>query len=194
MRYVIITGFVLMVAAQWYAPLSMVYDAEKVVDEGTEYKFKTAPVDPSDPFRGKYITLNFEAETYYPADTTEAHLPEQKEIYAVLTRDPAGYATVLQLLESRPPDGLDYMTTEIYYVYRNADTNEPVISLNFPFTRFYMEESKASEAERLFWGRDTTSVYWAKVSVHNGNTTLTDVMVNDRSIVDVVRELNTSGD
>lgn len=191
MRYLVIAGFVVMVAAQWYAPLSLVWDSEKVVDQGVEYRFKTAPVDPSDPFRGKYITLNFDAETYYPTDTTEAHLPENVDIYAILTRDSLGFAKILQLSEDRPIPGLDYFTTSIYYVYRDVDNN-PVVNLRFPFTRFYLEESKASEAEKLYWStnRDTTEVCYAKVSVHEGNTTLTDVMIGDRRIVDIVRELN----
>jgi uncharacterized membrane-anchored protein len=191
MRYLVITGFVLMVAAQWYAPLSMVWDSQRTVDQGVEYKFKTAPVDPSDPFRGKYITLSFEAETYHPIDTTEAAIPEQKEIYATLITDSLGYATVLQLSEDRPLPGLDYITTEIYYVYRD-ENNKPVINLNFPFTRYYLEESKASEAERLYWNnnRDTAAVCYATVSVHEGNSTLTDVMIGEKRIVDIVRELN----
>lgn len=195
MRYLVITGFVLMVAAQWYAPLSMIWDSQKNVDEGVEYKFKTAPVDPSDPFRGKYITLSFDAETYHPTDTSEVRLPEQTEVYATLIRDSLGYATIMQLSADRPPTGLDYITTEIYYVYRD-ENNKPIISLNFPFTRYYLEESKASEAEKLYWtsNRDTTQVCYAKVSVHEGNSTLTDVMIGDKRIVDIVRELNATED
>lgn len=195
MRYLVVIGFVLMAVAQWYAPLSMIYDSERVVEEGAEYKFRTAPVDPSDPFRGKYITLAFDEETYHPGDTSEAQIPPGEEIFALLTRDTLGYARVFQLSQVRPPQGVDYITTKIYYVYRDVD-NKPIINLDFPFTRYYLEESKASEAERLYWqtGRDTSRVCYAKVSVHNGNTTLTDVMIGDKSIVDVVREMNASED
>lgn len=195
MRYAIIAGFILMVGAQWYAPLSMVFDSQSTVDDGVEYKFKTAPVDPSDPFRGKYITLAFDAETYHPADTAEAHFPEQVDVFALLSTDSLGYAKIVHLSQEPPTEGLDYITTEIYYVYRDAD-NKPIVSLNFPFKRYYLEESKASEAEKLYWatGRDTTAVCYAKVSVYEGKSTLTDVMIGDKSIVDIIREMNASQD
>jgi uncharacterized membrane-anchored protein len=52
--------FALTCLAQWFVPAQMIYDQEQVLREGKTYHFKTAPIDPSDPFRGKYITLSFE--------------------------------------------------------------------------------------------------------------------------------------
>jgi uncharacterized membrane-anchored protein len=201
MRYLIITGFVLMVGAQWYAPLSMVFDSQSTVDEGVEYRFKTAPVDPSDPFRGKYITLNFDAETYYPADTNETHFEPNQKVYALLRPDSAGYAEIVHLTAEPPTAGLDYIEVTFEYTSRPmtfpiGPAEDPSIVLTFPFRRFYLEESKASEAEQLNWstGRDTTAVCYAKVSVHEGKSSLTDVMIGDKSIVDVIREMNASKD
>ncbi len=54
--------FAVMCLAQWIVPGKMVYDSENTIAEGTLYKFKTAPVDPSDPLRGKYVTLRLSGE------------------------------------------------------------------------------------------------------------------------------------
>ena len=54
-----IPAFILMVLAQLYVPASMIFQKERVITQGTAYKFRTAPIDPNDPFRGKYITLSF---------------------------------------------------------------------------------------------------------------------------------------
>ncbi|HUR30287.1 MAG TPA: GDYXXLXY domain-containing protein, partial [Saprospiraceae bacterium] len=54
-------AFAIMVLVQLYVPASMIMESEKVLKEGKEFKFKTAPVDPTDPFRGKYVELNFDA-------------------------------------------------------------------------------------------------------------------------------------
>jgi uncharacterized membrane-anchored protein len=202
MRYLFIIGFVVMVAAQWYAPLSMVYDSEKIVDEGVEYRFRTAPVDPSDPFRGKYITLNFEAETYVPADTNELHFNYDQQVYATITPDSLGFAKITRLAAEPPDADIDYMTVTFRYgskgyEYASGERISPSINLEFPFQRLYVEESKASEAEKFYWEaarNDSTLVCYAMVRILKGNSTLVDVMVNDRPIIDIVREINASQD
>ncbi len=52
-------GFALLVIVQWLVPGQLIWKKEKVLAEGVTYKFQSAPVDPNDPFRGKYIVLNF---------------------------------------------------------------------------------------------------------------------------------------
>jgi uncharacterized membrane-anchored protein len=204
MRYLFIIGFIFMVVAQWYAPLSMVYDSKKTIEEGVEYRFKTAPVDPSDPFRGKYITLNYNAETYNPADTNELHFDTGADVFATLMTDSSGFASILQLSAARPDIDIDYIKVNFQYGqagYSDRSGDElievkPIIGVVFPFRRLYVEESKASEAEKYYWStrNDSTVICYAKVRVLEGNATLVDVMVNDRSLMDIVREINTSDD
>ena len=61
--------------------------------------------------------------------------------------------------------------------------------LNLPFDRFYLEESLAPEAERMYREllADSTQTVYAVVRIKEGRTTLQDVMVNDDRITDVVR-------
>lgn len=184
MKNVFIIGFVLMIAAQWYAPLSMIFNSQKTILEGREYKFKTQPVDPSDPFRGKYITLSYEAERYVPKDTAEIHL-SNRDVYATIETDSAGFARITKLTETAPASG-DYIKVWFDYQYDYA------AFINFPFKTFYLEESKASEAEQLYWRTrtDSTVVCYAKVKVLHGDAKLTDVIINDSSIADVVKRIN----
>jgi uncharacterized membrane-anchored protein len=46
----------------------MIFHREDVLIHGREVKFVTRPVDPVDPFAGRYVALRFEAETF---DTSE---------------------------------------------------------------------------------------------------------------------------
>ena len=45
--------FVLMVVAQIFVPARMIWKQERMLAKGTEFKFLTRTVDPSDPFRGQ---------------------------------------------------------------------------------------------------------------------------------------------
>jgi uncharacterized membrane-anchored protein len=62
-------AFVATALLQAFAPLKMVYDNEMTIRQGTVYKFKTQPIDPSDPFRGKYVSLDFGDNRYAVKDT-----------------------------------------------------------------------------------------------------------------------------
>jgi len=179
MRIPIIVLFVFMCLAQLAIPGKMIWDSERVVTEGTLYKFRTQPVDPSDPFRGKYITLNFLADHGY--DT--AKWSSGEDVNVVFGTDSAGFATVSQLTRTEPEG--PYLHTTIYYVDNDSD-----VHFNIPFTRFYMEESKAMPAEQYYneSTRDSASVCYGLVRIGRGNAVITDVFIDNRSIVDLVRE------
>jgi uncharacterized membrane-anchored protein len=185
MKNIFVVGFVIMVVAQWAAPLSMILESEKTIEEGREYRFKTRPVDPSDPFRGKSIILDFEADRYISKDTMQTTFPQYSMVYATLGKDDKGFARV-DRLSATPPDMVDYIPVEFQYAL------DSVASLRFEFNEFYLEESKASEAEQLYWQSrfDSTMVCYAKVKVLDGDAKLVDVIVNDSSIVDIVRRIN----
>ena len=187
MKKIILPLFGIMCLAQWIVPGKMIYDSENVIAEGTIYKFKTEPIDPSDPFRGKYITLRFEAEFIEFKDTTDWQSGD--EIFVTFTTDSAGFAKAENGYRSAPP-GESYLRTKVSYVNNYPDDHR--IFFQLPFDRFYLEESKASEAERLYWKaqQDSAQVAYGLVSIGPGQAVLTDVMINDRSIVDVVEEMN----
>jgi uncharacterized membrane-anchored protein len=190
MRYLFIAGFVIMVGAQWYVPISMIRDNQATIDDGVEYRFKTRPIDPADPFRGRYVTLAFDAEQYNPTDTNQAHFDSYQEVFATLATDSAGFAKVVRLTSKQPDLIETYVKTKISYA--SVWEGKATVQLDFPFDRFYMEESKASDAEQLYWSTrgDSGTVCYARVLVKNGKAMLTDVIINDSSIVDIVRRMN----
>jgi len=178
--------FVVMCIAQWFVPGQMIYDSETVIVEGTSYKFKTQPIDPSDPFRGKYITLNFDANSIIIPDS--AAWEGGEDIFVTFTTDSAGFAKPSGIYRAEP--GADaYLKTTVNYfnTYGNFE-----VFFNIPFDRFYLEESKASQAEQLYWQAqvDSAQVAYGLVTIGKGQAVLTDVMINDRSIVEIINDLN----
>ena len=186
MKNIMILLFITMCLAQWLVPGKMIYDSEGVIRDGTLYKFKTQPIDPSDPFRGKYITLNFEANTITLSDSTDWQRGE--EVFITFTTDSAGFAKAESISREEPTTAYYLLTTVNY-----TTTYKPFeVSFKLPFDRFYLEESKASQAEQLYWQtqRDSAQVAYGLVSIGRGTAVLQDVMINDRSVVDVISELN----
>jgi uncharacterized membrane-anchored protein len=190
MRTIALPLFVVMCLAQWFVPAKMIFESERVIDEGTLYKFKTQPIDPSDPFRGKYITLSFDANNI----STTAALDWQsgEDIYVTFTTDSAGFAKPSAVSRTQPDTDV-YLKTTVSYFNTYGDYE---VFFNLPFDRFYLEESKASQAEQLYWQAqgDSTQVAYGLVRIGKGPAVLTDVMINDKSVVDIINELNKNQD
>lgn len=189
MRKLILPAFALMVLAQWIVPVKMIVDSEAVLTKGTAYRFRTEPIDPSDPFRGKYVTLRYHAQRF-ETDTLTKY-DEGTEVYAELAADSMGYVKIKNLFtDPSESPGHNMLKTTIGYVWVNE--GKQIVNLNFSFDRFYMEESKASEAEHVYWNaqRDSTQVAYAIVKIRNGQGIIENVMINDRPILEIVREMN----
>ena len=185
MKKYLLVLFSLMCLAQWYVPAAMIGEQERLLSNGKIFRFKTAPVDPSDPFRGKYITLSFEAETF--KITPGQPWDRNQNVFVVLKEDEDGFAAVADISTSPPGAETDFVEAEVMF------SDEEMVRVRYPFERFYLEESKASEAEKMYWEanrNDSTQSAYAVVRIKNGKSALEDVKVNDQSIVEIVREMN----
>ncbi len=174
-KKLIFPAFILMVLIQLYIPVRMISNKEAVLAGGKEFKFKTAPIDPNDPFRGKYIMLAFEENS---AKVTSAEDWNQGDlIYVLLTEDDKGFVKIISVSKEKPIYDEDYVSASIGYIINDSLS---MVTIEYPFTRFYMEESKAQGAEQAYReaARDTTQVTYALVSIKNGEAVIKDVMIN----------------
>jgi uncharacterized membrane-anchored protein len=178
-------AFALMVLVQLYVPARMIFQKEKVIMEGKEFKFRTAPIDPNDPFRGKYITLSFNETAVKVQDSVDWYSGDP--VYVYLTTDSAGYAIIQSVTKDKPGELDDYINATVSYVI--SDTVSTVF-VSYPFDRFYMEESKAPAAEQIYneAAIDTNQVAYALVMVRNGEAVVRDVMIDGVSILDIIEK------
>ena len=181
--------FAVMAVGQFFVPLQMIFDREKVLSEGKTFKFKTAPIDPSDPFRGKYVTLNF-AENNFEVSDGETWYNGQS-VYVLLATDADGFVKIVDVVRELPAESNDCVKAKLNYVATKKDSTKTIQELNleYPFERFYMEESKAPLAESMSWevSRDTTKITYASVNIQNGKAVLKDVFIGDVSIRELVK-------
>lgn len=178
--------FILVALCQLFVPAKMIFNRETVLSEGTPYKFKTRPIDPSDPFRGKYIILNYDANNYKTKDSS--WLREQ-EVFVYIDVDSLGFVKIdtisKKVLSKR---NRDYVKAEVgsYQNYSNE------IIINYPFNRYYMEESKAYDAEVAVRRNRRESILkntYALVYIKDGEAVLKDVVIDEMSIKDYVKNM-----
>ena len=164
-------------AVQVGVPASMILHHENTLTGGEVYRFRCAPVDPVDPFRGRYVALDFEQSRFAGA------IPEQlvagSTAYATLELDDEGFAIIASVTPSPPDDG-DYLTVHIER--RSPDSAR----LALPFDRYYMEESLAPEAERAYRDLAVGKQAWVEVRVRDGHAVLEELYLDDRPVRDVL--------
>ena len=168
--------FVLVALLQLAFPGKLVFDSNKVLWMGSELKFETRPVDPADPFRGRYVALNFAANQF--EENTADSWKRNDRVFVLLDRDAKGFARIKGLSVVRPAANELFVKARITYIYDNQ------ITVYYPFSKFFMEESKAPEAERIY--REAGEGY-ALVKVYHGEAVLQDVVVKGKSLSELAK-------
>lgn len=163
--------FVLLALLQIAFPGKLVFDSNKVLWLGTELKFETRPVDPADPFRGRYVALNFAANQFEDKSVTK--WKRNDPVFVLLNQDAQGFANIKGLSATQPATGELFVKATITYVYDNQ------VTVYYPFSKFFMEENKAPEAEKIY--REAGEGY-ALVKVYHGEAVLQDVVVKGKSL------------
>ena len=183
-KKIIFLAFIVVALVQIYVPARIILDRTIVLNSGKEFKFKTAPIDPNDPFRGKYINLNFNDNTI--GIQSKENWARGETVFVLLTTDNNGFAKIRSVSKAKPSDTQDFLKAKVDHVIYDGSK----LFIEYPFERFYMEESKAYDAE-LTYNRtlpDTSQVAYALVNIKNGESVLKDVMINGISIVEIVKQ------
>jgi uncharacterized membrane-anchored protein len=131
--------FVLVALAQITVPASMIWKRQRTLREGRVWKFRTAPVDPVDAMRGRYLALRFETEQFPYSGT----LPYGKTVYIKLKEDAGGFATVDQVSET-PSAGDDVVQAESLGAYDQKGR------VKFSFDQLWVTEANAPAAEQAY--------------------------------------------
>ncbi len=152
------TLFPLYLAVVFAVPGAMIYCHETILKTGEPYLFKTRPVDPYDLFRGRYVSLAFEQDTFDYKGSE--YFDAKDKVYAVLGQDAQGFASIASLTRVKPEDGA-YLKVRVAWhetsrwvydektkVGENVAVN--TVHLLLPFNRFYMNEKKAPKAEDYY--------------------------------------------
>lgn len=169
--------------AQLAALAWMIAAHERVLRAGEPFRFRVAPIDPRDPFRGEYVALGFEAERGAWAVARPGGIASGEErAFALLGTDADGFARIRALLPERPAQGA-YVAVEYA-----AWSNDTVHRVRLPFDRFWLEEGDGARTEALLrprWeeGADAEPLpAHALVRVLGGRAVIEDLVVGGHPI------------
>ena len=172
----ILTCFVILCLVQLVIPVSMIHKREATLRHGDVFKFKTAPVDPYDAFRGRYVALN------YDQSTVNGNWPVKdyrrgRVVYAILDRDADGFAQITDVRLERP-EGQSFIKVRVGW------SSGGRLTLRLPFDRFYMDEFEAPVAEREFvWQRNREErTAYALTRIRDGFGVIEDLIVEEMPI------------
>ena len=181
--------FALVCVAQIAVPASLVVKHEQTRAHGTLWKFQTAPVDPADPFRGRYVRLSFaaEREPVPMADNGLIYIAYDTRMYAELETGADGFARLMRLHKVRPVSGdyLDVFVRQMRLIEKKEDKGlPPAAQVRLPFDRYYLPEARAPEVEREYFeaSRNAQANTYVEVRVHQGHAALVSLVLNGEPV------------
>lgn len=162
--------------AQLAAPAWLIARQERTLREGACYRFHTAPVDPYDAFRGRYVQLLVLPRQAPSRDA--APLRRGRTVCVALGRDAEGFAT-LKDAGRRPPGEGDYVRARV-----QGWATGGTVSVRLPFERYYLPEDEAPLAERAYREHSRADQRSAEVlvRVRGGEAVIEDVLIEGKPL------------
>ena len=186
-----LVALVLLIVMQLAVPFHMIRDKENTLRNGERFLFRTRPIDPADPFQGRYVRLAF-ANDYYPCPEGDiSDLGYRETIYILLGTAPDGFVNIMDWSREKPSEG-HYLKTNFRGSTRwnriTGKSEHVGIRFEFPFDRFYMDEAKAPRAEKMTREATRTTNCWASVRILNGKAVIEDVYAEGQSLRELVSQ------
>jgi uncharacterized membrane-anchored protein len=146
-RFLRIVLFALVAVVQLAVAGGAIFRSELALRTGEVFRFRIQPVDPVDAFRGRYVAIRFALDRA-PAPAG-LELGRRQRVFVPVERDSDGFAAFGPAALDRPASGA-YLRLTSEGIYPDDD-GIPRVWLSIPFSRYYMDEDLAPEAERAVW-------------------------------------------
>ncbi|AHF08499.1 GDYXXLXY domain-containing protein [Desulfitobacterium metallireducens] len=178
--------FIGMVILQLAVPISMIQDHQSILQQGQQYKFKAAPVDPYDAFMGRYLNIDIE-EQRVPVEDIQKY-PPGRTVYATLENNAQGYVEVSSISFNHPANEAYFKTKIAFTEELNSQSGNVVLKI--PFSRYYMPEDQALNAEKELNTRfmERINDVYITVRIHNGKAVMERVYVAGKTIEDYLKD------
>lgn len=172
--------FILVACIQLTVPLFMAWRWEDVLQTGRRFYWQTAPVDPYDAFKGRYVALQFKENTVAGVDIDK--LAAGQLVYASIGENEEGKAYISGISMVRPDSG--------YYVKARAyATGKDVVHVTLPFTRYYLPEEQAVQADAVYRESAGKQTGVAAVRIKDGYGVVEQLYIGDKTLQEVLQQV-----
>lgn len=168
----IILLFIAVAVIQIFTALYMAWQWEDILQTGQRYYWVTAPVDPYDMFKGRYIDLSFKETSGPPLDNTRFSYGQTA--YAIIAENAEGKAFITGV-SSQQPANQSYIKVKAYY---NENGN---IRVELPFKRYYLPENLAAPAETAY-RESAGKTGIAAVRIKNGYGVIEELYIGEKTL------------
>jgi len=171
--------FILVALAQLSVPAMMAWGRVQTLSHGRVWKLKTAPVDPEDVIRGRYVALSFDAENAY---RQHEQIKSIDSLYAILKEGADGFAMVDHLsLSADPGDSAIKVEPGGFW-----DEQQRIV---FPFRYFWVTEKNGPAAEKAYRdnSRRNQQNAFVTVRIRNGDAALEQLYIDNQPLADYLR-------
>lgn len=178
----------LLIAIQFAIPFTMIQQRENILNNGELFRFKTRPIDPADPFQGRYVQLGID-NNYIPTSTNDSvKIRYKTPIYASLETGADGFAHFVNWSREKPTNGsflkTRYRGTRREWIAATETYIHKGMRIDIPFDRYYMDEAKAPRAELLTREATRATNCWVNVRILDGKAVIEDVFAEGQSLRD----------
>jgi uncharacterized membrane-anchored protein len=142
---------------------------------GKEIILQTKPIDPTDIFRGDYVTLSYDAEEV-PKELVEEEVVNKIrdgrggiKVYVTLKKK-NGIDTPVKVSLVKPQSGAVYLKGTLDYIGDNRDQNE-VAFIQYSLDKYFVEDNTGMDWEAA----SAKGKILAKAKVKNGYAILTGI-------------------
>ena len=171
MKYYLV-AFLLVAFAQLWFPSSMIIKYRRILEYGNLVKMKLELRDPVNPFKGKYLRLNFKENNFKVKDKWQRN----EKVYVNYHLDADGYLKVDSLTKEKIK-GVNAIKVKVEYY---NDFSHRVV-VKYPFDKYFLEESKALPTEqkiRSYLLRHKDSDAYAEISILGESATIRDIKID----------------
>ncbi|MDF2874860.1 MAG: hypothetical protein K0R22_1543 [Sporomusa sp.] len=177
-KKLLLSLFIGVALLQATVPLYMAWRWENILQTGRQFYWQTAPVDPADAFKGRYVELRFKEDTGPIID--QNNLLMGQLVYASIAENAAGKAYISGVSVNRPEQG-PYVKVRAYANGQNT------AHVTLPFTRYYLPEELAPAAEGAYReSAGKTGV--AAVRIKDGYGVVEQLYIGDKPLYEFLRQ------
>ncbi|MFC1510672.1 GDYXXLXY domain-containing protein [Candidatus Omnitrophota bacterium] len=164
-----------LVLIQLAVPAWMIVAQEHILKNGDLVKFKTAPVDPYDIFRGRYVALSTDQRSIRVKNVKDFR--SGQDLYVIFETDAEGFAQAVDVRLQRPHHN-QYIKTSVQYA------SGDLVHFNLPLNRYYMNEENAPLAQGIYRdnSRQNKQDAFMKVRVLNGKALIEGLYVGGKRL------------